>query len=113
MGQLKPLLLMSIPVPTPSIYNIHNVMQPVNEELYLPYTCMQHWKKLVHQEGEPCPVARSGHAAVCLGYGGDHPYILVIGGLDVNKTDLCDAWMLDLQSGKWKEVRVRTSVWYY
>ena len=68
---------------------------------------MQHWRKLVHQEGEPCPVGRSGHAAVCLhGYGGYHPHLLVTGGLDKDKTVLSDAWILDLESGRWKEVRV-------
>ena len=51
-------------------------------------------------------MGRSGHAAVCLGYGGDHPCLLVTGGLDMDKTVLSDAWILDLQSGKWREVRV-------
>ena len=35
-----------------------------------------------HHEGQPCPVARCDHAAVCLDYGGDHPQLLVIGGRD-------------------------------
>ena len=67
---------------------------------------MQHWRKLVGQEGEPCPVGRSAHAAVCLGYGGDHLYLLVTGGLDNDTTTLSDVWMLDLKSGRWREVRV-------
>ena len=46
---------------------------------------------------------RSYHAAVCLGYGGDHPKLLVIGGRGPGKT-LNDVWMLDLQSRRWKEV---------
>ena len=63
---------------------------------------MQHWNKLDHHEGEPCPVARYGHAAVCLDYGGDHPQLLVIGGMGAGNKVLNDAWMLDVQSGRWK-----------
>ena len=65
---------------------------------------MQHWSKLDYHEGEPCPVGRSGHAAVCLGYG-DHPQLLVTGGRGVANKVLGDAWMLDVQSGRWREVR--------
>ena len=59
-----------------------------------------------HHEGQPCPVARNGHAAVCLDYGGDHPQLLVTGGKGAGNKVLNDAWMLDVQSGKWREVRV-------
>ena len=59
------------------------------------------------QEGEPCPVGRSYHDAVCLGYGGDHPQLLVTGGVDKDDNVLSDAWMLDLQSCRWREVRVQ------
>ena len=59
-----------------------------------------------HHEGQPCPVARCDHAAVCLDYGGDHPQLLVIGGRDAGLKVLNDAWMLDVQSGRWREVRV-------
>ena len=48
-------------------------------------------------------MSRLDHAAVCLGYGGDHPKLLVIGGS--NGRALNDVWMLDLQSRRWKEVR--------
>ena len=65
---------------------------------------MQHWNKLEIQ-GESCPVGRYVHAAVCLGYGGDHPQLLVIGGHD-GTTPLSDVWLLDLESGRWREVRV-------
>ena len=64
---------------------------------------MQHWSKLEIQ-GESCPVGRWGHAAVCLGYGGDHPQLLVTGGY--GGTLLSDVWLLDLESGRWREVRV-------
>ena len=66
---------------------------------------MQHWSKLEIQ-GESCPVGRADHAAVCLGYGGDHPQLLVTGGIDQDRTVLSDVWLLDLESGMWREVRV-------
>ena len=56
--------------------------------------------------GEPCPVKRCYHAAVCLGYGGDHPQLLVTGGKGGGAKVLKDAWILDMQSGKWREVRI-------
>ena len=49
-------------------------------------------------------MARQSHAAVCLGYGGDHPQLLVTGGLDKDCTVLSDIWVLDLQFLRWKEV---------
>ena len=67
---------------------------------------MQDWRKLDPHEGNPCPVTTSCHAAVCLGYGGDHPHLLVIGGKKADNTVLSDAWMLDLKSGRWREVRI-------
>ena len=65
---------------------------------------VQHWTRVDIQEGESCPVVRSGHAAVCLGYGGDHPQLLITGGLDVRNKVLSDSWILDLQSERWREV---------
>ena len=65
---------------------------------------MQHWSKLDHHKEEPRPVGRHGHAAVCLDYG-DHPQLLVIGGLGRGNKVLNDTWMLDMQSGRWREVR--------
>ena len=38
-------------------------------------------------------------------YGGDHPQLLVTEG-DDGTTFLSDVWLLDLQSGRWREVRV-------
>ena len=75
---------------------------PLNHSLIF----MQHWSKLDHHEGEPCPVARDLHAAVCLDYGGNHPQLLVTGGRGAGDKVLSDAWMLDVQSGRWREVRV-------
>ena len=67
---------------------------------------MQHWSELDHHLGEPCPVERNRHAAVCLNYAGDCPQLLVIGGLGTGNKALSDVWMLNLQSGMWREVRV-------
>ena len=58
------------------------------------------------KELESSPVGRTGHAAVCLGYGGDHPQLLITGGLDDGNKVLSDSWMLDLQSGRWRVVSV-------
>ena len=60
---------------------------------------MQHWSK----QGILHPVG-SSHVAVCLGYGGDNPKLLVTGGRDANNVTLNDVWILDLNSRKWKEV---------
>ena len=60
---------------------------------------MQHFSKMDTQ-GESCPKGRSSHAAVCLGYGGDHPQLLVTGGVGSGGNVLSDMWLLNLQSGK-------------
>ena len=65
---------------------------------------IQHFSKMDTQ-GESCPEGRGRHAAVCLGYGGDHPQLLVTGGI-FGSSVLSDVWMLDVQSGRWREVRV-------
>ena len=66
---------------------------------------MQHFSKMDTQ-GESCPEQRFRHAAVSLGYGGDHPQLLVTGGWGSDLDVLSDLWMLDMQSGRWREVRV-------
>ena len=66
---------------------------------------MQHFSKMDTQ-GESCPEERSSHAAVCLGYGGDHPQLLVTGGDNGRRSFLSDVWLLDVQSGRWRKVRV-------
>ena len=68
-------------------------------------TFMQNWRKLEHL-GEPCPVERTYHGAVCLGYGEPHPQVFVTGGLGAGVNVLSDAWILDVQSGRWREVSV-------
>ena len=66
---------------------------------------MQHFSKMDTQ-GESCPKGRGFHAAVCLGYGGDYPQLLVTGGWAGGDDVLSDVWLLDVQSGRWREVRV-------
>ena len=60
--------------------------------------------KLEREEGEPWPVGRSSHAACCLGFGSQHPHVLVTGGVDSDDKSLGDAWLFDVTSRKWKEV---------
>ena len=64
----------------------------------------QEWTKLESSVGTPWPTERSGHAACCLNYGEDHPQVLVTGGLDNNDKTLHDMWILDVNSGRWREV---------
>ena len=65
----------------------------------------QVWTKLERPEGVPWPMERVWHAACCLNYGDDYPQLLITGGLDKNLNTLSDAWLLDLTSGRWREVR--------
>ena len=67
---------------------------------------MQYWSKLNGDEGDPWPVERQFHAAVCLGHGGDHPQLLITGGLDKDYKTLNDAWTLDIESMRWREVSI-------
>ena len=69
---------------------------------------LQHWSVLDKGERETWPVGRWGHAAVCLGYGGDHPRLLISGGVDKDNRILNETWILDLQAGRWwRKVRER------
>ena len=68
--------------------------------------CLQDWSKLNIPPGEPCPIGRAGHAAVCLGYGGDHPQLLLTGGKGADGKVQSDVWILDTHSGRWREVRL-------
>ena len=47
---------------------------------------------------------RGDHTTVCLDYGGDRPQLVVSGGLDDSGNVLNDVWIMDVQSGMWKEV---------
>lgn len=68
---------------------------------------IQQWSKVDSHEEKPRPVRRVLHSAVCLGQGGDHPQLLITGGIDDNEDTLGDLWLLDLGSGRWREVRAR------
>ena len=48
---------------------------------------------------------REDHAACCLNYGDDEPVLLMTGGTDKNYYTLGDAWLLDVNLGRWREVR--------
>ena len=65
----------------------------------------QEWAKLEKPHGAPWPVGRSGHAACCLNYRDDKPVLLMTGGVDDNDNTLKDAWLLEVNSGRWREVR--------
>ena len=54
----------------------------------------------------PQPVGRSDHGACCLNYCEDNPKLLISGGLDEGNNVLGDMWILDVNSGKWTEVRM-------
>ena len=62
-----------------------------------------------YPEGEPCPAGRCGHAAVCLGQG-TRPQLVVLGGQDGNHVLNDVLWILDVESGRWKEVSLRIDV---
>ena len=64
----------------------------------------QEWTKLKRPEEASWPVERASHAACCLNYGEEHPQLLVTGGLDNEDNTLQDAWILDVNSGRWREV---------
>jgi len=50
-------------------------------------------------------VARCFHAACCLNYGDENPLLLMTGGNDNNNNIMKDAWLLEVNSGRWREVR--------
>ena len=66
---------------------------------------LQNWTKIEPGVGEPWPVGRCGHAACCLDHGGDHPQLLISGGLDNDEKALSCSWLFDVTSRKWKKVR--------
>ena len=55
------------------------------------------------RSGEAWPIGRVEHAACCLGFG-EHPQLLLVGGLYESNKTLNDIWILDLERMKWKEV---------
>ena len=66
----------------------------------------QCWTKLNKSGGGPWPQDRSCHAAVCLNYGQRNPQLLISGGLDRQNKQLADVWILDVETGSWRMVRI-------
>lgn len=79
---------------------VHITIHKLVMKLNYSNPCLQHWCKL-----KSSPVAKSDHAAVCLGYNSSNPYLFITGGRDT----LNDHWMLDLEAEKWEKVRVSQS----
>ena len=72
--------------------------------MYVYCHLFQEWTKLERPRGALWPVERSSHAATCLNYGEERPQLLVTGGVDSNDTTMQDAWILDINSGRWRKV---------
>ena len=66
---------------------------------------LQNWTKLNNSKKGPWPEEREWHSACCLNYGQQHPQLLVTGGESKRGKILGDAWILDVDSGRWREVR--------
>ena len=66
--------------------------------------------KLQRSERDLWPAERQSHAACCLGFGSTHPQLLITGGIDKDDKTLKDAWLFDISSRKWKEVRARENI---
>ena len=64
---------------------------------------VQEITKLQKSDG-PLPPERAYHAACCLGYGSEHPCILVTGGWANDGETLKDAWIYDFTSNRWDKV---------
>ena len=67
---------------------------------------LQTWGNLNRSEGGSWPEERSSHAACCLNYGQQYPQLLVTGGLNRDKQPLADAWIFDIEKGRWRKVRM-------
>ena len=75
------------------------------------YTCtihfiLQNWTKLNKTGGGHWPQERSVHAAVCFNYGQQYPQLLVTGGRNRQGKPLADVWILDIERGSWRKVRL-------
>lgn len=70
---------------------------------------LQQWAK-VKIDGDK-PSDRYHHATCCIAgplTGQDHPLLMVVGGM--NKGELGDVWLLDVDKGMWSEVSMNTVV---
>ena len=52
------------------------------------------------------PEERDDHAACCLNYGQQFPLLLMTGGQDKQNKPLGDVWILDIERGNWRKVRL-------
>ena len=95
--------MMSTSLTSPLRYDIVSV--PHSHMYSLQRITLQSWSKLNKSEGGPWPEERVHHAACCLNYGQQFPQLLVTGGLDRQGRLLGGVWTLDVESGKWREVR--------
>ena len=66
---------------------------------------LQNWTKIEPGMGGPWPVGRTAHAACYLDHGGEHPQLLISGGMGNDDKTLSCSWLLDVASRKWKKVR--------
>ena len=90
--------------------HIHVIVHVQHNIMYM-YTCkihfiLQNWTKLNKSGGGPWPEEKSHHAAVCLNYGQQYPQLLVTGGRDRQGKPLADVWILDIERGSWRKVRL-------
>jgi hypothetical protein len=69
---------------------------------------LQEWRKIEYNKSgkHGYPEGRTGHSALCLGYGGEQPQLLVIGGRNDSREVLNDAWIFDLTSRTWSKVLI-------
>ena len=58
------------------------------------------------KQSGPWPEGRAGHAACCLNYSQQYPQLLVSGGLDRQNRPLGDVWILDVERGNRRKVRI-------
>ena len=94
--------MMSTSLTSPLWYGIVSV--PHSHMYLLQHITLQNWSKL-KSGGGSWPEGRVYHAACCLNYGQQFPQLLVTGGLDRQSRPLGDVWTLDVERGKWREVR--------
>ena len=68
--------------------------------------CVQEVTKVKPARGDHWPEGRDNHAACCLNCGEAHPVVLVYGGLGTDYSVRGDMWILDVDTGKWSEVKM-------
>ena len=94
------------------MHGISSVSVRMCDELYTDncpcntHFILQNWTKLNKSGDGPWPEERAGHAAVCLNYGQQYPQLLVTGGVDRQDKPLADVWILDIETGSWRMVRL-------